>query len=170
MRSLFALVILAILLPMPLAQATYEVDTSPRTREYVHPLTQLVYHYDASTGVLTPTGGVATQMDLFIEVDVYRSGETPRATTGAVAACGADVCVSGIVAVVGSEGVRVDVTAAPTDLANCAPVSVYQARSPSLGLVTFYMFTWSMDACNDGRACAKVTVGTVVRAAECDLY
>lgn len=171
MRAPLAVLLVLMVFPFPTAAADESaVDTTPRTRDYVDPATLLVYHYDAGTNTLTPTGEFATSTALYMDVDVYRTGQMPKATTGAAGACNWDFCVSALTAVVGARSTRLEVVSLPSDAVRCPPKTTSTPYAPLLGVVTFFMVTSKHTHCAPGRACAHLYVDGVVRASDCSTY
>ena len=161
--------VLVLLLPMAAATQAYSgsVTTTPVTRDYLDPLTSLVYHYDASTGALTPTGESGLpDMNLYVALDVHPRGTFAHPSTATPVNCDANYCVTTLVALVGSHAVRLVVTDTPFD---CRPLVLEDTANP-LGVVTYYQAAWGVQYCAPGRACAQILVDGAVRAADCSAY
>ncbi len=174
MRPASTSILVALLASLPLGGAaepsdSFQGTTAPVTRDYLDPLTDLVYHYDAATGVLTPTGRVAAVPVAYMRVDVHSRGQQPDAASGETTPCDHDVCVIGVVAVVGARHVQVAATLLPSGAA-CPSYTVSQHAPAPLGVVSYFRFKWGVDYCAPGSACAYVYIDGVARNVACNSY
>lgn len=143
------------------------VETSPPSRRYLDAVTGSVYHYDAASGTLTPTGEFSAAPAGYVVVDAYPRGAHPSPLTGGLGPCAYDDCNGGVVAVVGARSVRIETEIWAFDLAGCPPMKRTETRGPLLGVVTYVRWTWGVDACTPGTACATVYLDHVPHARDC---
>lgn len=162
-------VALYFLVPGVVADGTLVQTTTPVTRHYLDPLTNLVYHYDAEAGTLTLDPAGAAGNTVYAHVDVYRRGQQPDSWTGATGACASDYCVSWLLAYVGNHPAAVRVRDWP-QAPGCGSVDTAEHRAPTLGLVTFWRGTWGFEHCAPGLACAHLLADGVVRWSDCTPY
>lgn len=169
-RLLFPLLTVAMsVLPGVAAEGTLTQTTTPVSRHYLDPLTNLVHYYDADAGTLTPDPAATVGTTVYAAVDVYRRGTLPEAWTGTTGACDADFCVSWLLAYVGNHPASLRVRDWPTNAA-CGNVDTTEYRPATLGLVTYWKGTWEFNHCSPALACAHLLTDNVVRWSDCITY
>lgn len=131
-----------------------DYTTAPVSRDYLDLATGLVYHYDATTGTLTPTG---TSADLsgFAAFDVAKYGDVMNPATGWVGDCTATICIGEQVALVGSHSVEWRVELYDSTGFNCASIW-YTQSAPGAGAILTYSqgqtWIWIYGWCDHGTA------------------
>lgn len=135
-------------------------STSPVTGEYLDLVTNLLYHYDASTGVLTPVGASAAPLGYGVS-DLYPRGYSPDLMSGDVGACTFDFCDSTLVAVVGAKKVTVRIESVGYR-SECGTTLRVQEYPALVGVVTYVKLRWNINHCGHGVATVMLHIDGVM--------